>query len=186
MGGAGFGMRVLGYDPYLDEKAVGAKGIVPVSSLDDLLPACDFVSVHVPLTEETRGLIGARELGIMRPGSVLMQAARGGVVDEGALVEALRDNHLAGAGIDVFGEEPPPADHPLLSLENAILSPHTAASTRQAMRRMGLDAARGILDILGGADALNPPAGAAWLTVNPGFADAVERGGTAGPNAPNP
>ncbi len=175
MGAAGFGMRVLGYDPYLDEKAVRTKGIEPVGSLDELLPACDFVSVHVPLTKETWGLLGARELGLMRPGSVLVQAARGGVVDEGALVRALREGHLAGAGIDVFGEEPPPADHPLFSVENAVLSPHTAASTEQAMRRMGLDAVRGILDILGGADALSPPAGAPWQAVNPGFADAGER-----------
>jgi D-3-phosphoglycerate dehydrogenase / 2-oxoglutarate reductase len=171
MGAAGFGMRVLGYDPYLDEKVVRAKGAEPVSSLDELLPACDFVSVHVPLTEETRGLLGARELGLMRPGSVLVQAARGGVVDEGALVQALRKGPLAGAGIDVFGEEPPPADHPLFCVENVVLSPHTAASTRQAMRRMGLDAVRGILDILGGADALRQPVGAPWQTVNPGFAD---------------
>jgi D-3-phosphoglycerate dehydrogenase len=186
MGAAGFGMRVLGYDPYLDEAAAHAKGVEPVSSLEELLPACDFVSVHVPLTEETRGLLDARELGLMRPGSVLVQAARGGVVDEGALVEALRNGPLAGAGIDVFGEEPPPADHPLLSVESTVLSPHTAASTRQAMRRMGLDAVRGILDILGGADALSPPAGAPWQTVNPSFADAAKREeGTAGPNAPN-
>jgi D-3-phosphoglycerate dehydrogenase len=174
MGAAGFGMRVLGYDPFVNEKAARAKGVEPVSSLDELLPACHFVSVHVPLKEETRGLLGARELGLMRPGSVLVQAARGGVVDDGALVEALRDGPLAGAGIDVFEEEPPPADHPLFSVENAVLSPHTAASTRQAMRRMGLDAASGILDILGGADALSPPIGAPWQTVNPSFAVAGE------------
>jgi D-3-phosphoglycerate dehydrogenase / 2-oxoglutarate reductase len=175
MGAAGFGMRVLGYDPYLDEKAVRAKGVELVSSLEELLPACDFVSVHVPLTENTRGLLGARELGLMRPGSVLVQAARGGVVDEGALVEALRNGPLAGAGIDVFGEEPPPVDHPLFTVENAVLSPHTAASTHQAMRRMGLDAVRGILDILGGADALSPPVGAPWQIVNPSFANAGDR-----------
>jgi len=184
VGAAGFGMRVLGHDPYLDETAVRARGAEPVGSLEQLLPACDLVSVHVPLTEETRGLLGARELGLMRPGSVLVQAARGGVVDEGALVEALREGPLAGAGIDVFGEEPPPADHPLFSVETVVLSPHTAASTRQAMRRMGLGAARGILDILGGADALGPPACAPWQTVNPSFADAGERG-AAGPNAPD-
>ena len=184
MGAAGFGMRVLGHDPYLDDTAVRARGAEPVGSLDELLPACDLVSVHVPLTEETRSLLGARELGLMRPGSVLVQAARGGVVDEGALVEALCEGPLAGAGIDVFGEEPPPANHPLFSVETAVFSPHTAASTRQAMRRMGLDAARGILDILGGADALSPPAGAPWQTVNPSFADAGEReGGAAGSNA---
>ena len=175
MGAAGFGMRVLGYDPFVDEKAMRGKGVEPVSSLDELLPACDCVSVHVPLTEETRGLLGARELGLMRRGSVLVQAARGGVVDEGALVEALRDGPLAGAGIDVFEEEPPAADHPLFSVKYAVLSPHTAASTQQAMRRMGLDAARGILDVLGGADALSPPAGAPWQTVNPSFADAGDR-----------
>jgi D-3-phosphoglycerate dehydrogenase / 2-oxoglutarate reductase len=187
IGAAGFGMRVLGYDPYLEEKAARAKGVEPMSSLDEILSACDLVSVHVPLTQETRGLLGTRELGLMRPGSVLVQAARGGVVDEGALVEALRGGPLAGAGIDVFGEEPPPADHPLFWVENAVLSPHTAASTRQAMRRMGLDAARGILDILGGADALSPPAGASWQVVNPGFGEAEEReGGAAGSDAPNP
>jgi phosphoglycerate dehydrogenase-like enzyme len=82
------------------------------------------------------------------------------LVGEAVLVEALRDGHLAGAGLDGFGEEPPPADHLLFSVENALLSPHTAASTQQAMRRMGLDAARGILDILGDADALSPLAGA--------------------------
>lgn len=179
MGAAGFGMQVLGYDPFVDEKAARAKGVELVSSLEELLSACDFVSVHVPLTEKTQGLLGARELSFMRPGSVLVQAARGGVVDEGALVEALRNGPLAGAGIDVFGEEPPPVDHPLFSVENAVLSPHTAASTQQAMRRMGLDAARGILDILGGADALSPPAGAPWQAVNPSFADAGEREGGA-------
>jgi D-3-phosphoglycerate dehydrogenase / 2-oxoglutarate reductase len=78
MGAAGFGMRVLGYDPFVDEKAAHAKGVEPVSSLDELLPACDFVSVHVPLTEETWGLLGAQELGLMRPGAVLVRAARGG------------------------------------------------------------------------------------------------------------
>jgi D-3-phosphoglycerate dehydrogenase / 2-oxoglutarate reductase len=183
MAAAGFGMRVLGHDPYLDETAVRARGAEPMRSLEQLLPDCDLVSVHVPLTDETRGLLGARELGLMRPGSVLVQAARGGVVDEGALVEALREGPLAGAGIDVFEEEPP-ADHPLFSVETVVLSPHTAASTQQAMHRMGLGAARGILDILGGADALSPPACAPWQTVNPSFADAGERG-AAGPNAPD-
>jgi phosphoglycerate dehydrogenase-like enzyme len=126
------------------------------------------------------------KLTIMRPGSVLVQAARGGVVEEGALVEALGDSPLTGAGVDVFGEEPPPADHPLFSMQNAVLSPHTTASTRQAMRRMGLDAVRGILDIFGAADALSPPAGAPWQTANASFADAGEReGGAAGPTAPN-
>ena len=111
-------------------------------TLDELLPACDFVSVHVPLTEETWGLLGARELGLMRLGSVLVQAARGRVVDESALVEALRYGPLAGAGIDVFGEEPPPADHPLFSVENAVLSPQPVQVQSPPMRSFSMSTTR--------------------------------------------
>jgi D-3-phosphoglycerate dehydrogenase len=175
IGRDGFGMRVLGHDPFLDGETVRARGAEPVGSLDDLLSACDLVSVHVPLTGETRSLLGRRELELMPPGSVLIQTARGGVVDEDALAEALRDGHLAGAGVDVFGEEPPPADNPLLRAERAIFSPHTAAHTRQAMRRMALDAARGILDVLDGADPSNPPEGAVWQAVDPKLVTSTER-----------
>lgn len=160
IGKDGFDMRVLGYDPFLSEEVMRSRGVEPAGSLDTLLPACDLVSVHVPLTGQTRGLLGRRELGFMPPDSILIQAARGGVVDEDALAEALRDGKLAGAGIDVFEEEPPPADHPLLQTERAVLSPHTAAHTSQAMRRMALDAARGILDVLRGVDPSSPPEGA--------------------------
>jgi D-3-phosphoglycerate dehydrogenase len=125
MGAAGFGMRVLGHDPYLDETAVRARGAEPVGSLERAAPRLRPRQRARPAHGGDPGLLGARELGLMRPGSVLVQAARGGVVDEGALVEALRDGPLAGAGIDVFGEEPPPADHPLFSVETAVLSPHT-------------------------------------------------------------
>lgn len=175
IGKGGFDMRVLGYDPFLDGEVVRARGAEPVGSLDNLLPACDFVSVHVPLTRQTRGLLGRRELGLMPPDSVLIHAARGGVVDEDALAETLRDGHLAGAGIDVFEEEPPPADHPLLQAERVALSPHTAAHTRQAMRRMALDAACGILDVLQGADPSSPPEGAHWQAVDPKIVTSTER-----------
>lgn len=175
IGKGGFGMRVMGHDPFLDEEAVRARGAEPMGSLEELLPACDLVSVHVPLTGETRGLLGRRELGLMPPGSVLIQTARGGVVDENALAEALRDGHLAGTGVDVFGEEPPPADNPLLRAERAVFSPHTAAHTRQAMRRMALDAARGVLDVLQGADPLHPPEGAPWRAVDPKLITVTER-----------
>lgn len=175
IGKNGFDMRVLGYDPFLDEETVRSRGAEPVASLDALLPACDLVSMHIPLTEQTRGLLGRRELRLMPPGSVLIQAARGGVVDEAALVETLRDGHLAGAGIDVFEEEPPPADHPLLQAERVVLSPHTAAHTGQAMRRMALDAAHGILDVLRGADPSSPPEGASWQAVNPELVTSRER-----------
>jgi D-3-phosphoglycerate dehydrogenase / 2-oxoglutarate reductase len=163
----GFGMRVLGHDPGLSREEIRARGAEPVGELAGLLGACDLVTVHVPLSGETRGLIGREELASMRPGAVLIQASRGGVVDEDALADALRSGHLSGAGIDVYGLEPPPEDHPFFGLENVVLTPHSAALTEQAMRRMALDAARGILDVLAGADPSDPPKDAGWQAVTP-------------------
>ena len=163
----GFGMRVLGYDPWLSRGRIRERGAEPVETLPDLLRACDLVTVHVPLSGQTRGLLGRRELASMRPGSILIQTSRGGVVDEDALVEALRSGHLAGAGIDVYETEPPPQDHPFFSMEQIVLTPHTAALTEQAMRRMAVDAAKGILDVLGGADPYEPPDGARWRAFGP-------------------
>lgn len=164
---AGFGMRALGHDPVLPPGEIRERGAEPVGALADLLGACDLVTVHVPLSEGTRGLIGREELASMRSGSVLIQTSRGGVVDEKALVDALSSNHLGGAGIDVYETEPPPEDHPLFPLENVVLTPHAAALTEQAMRRMALDAARGIVDVLGGADPSDPPEDAGWRAVSP-------------------
>ncbi len=163
----GFGMNVLGHDPALPPGEVRERGAEPVEALADLLGACDLVTVHVPLSGGTRGLIGREELASMRPGSVLIQTSRGGVVDEEALADALSSNHLAGAGIDVYGTEPPPEDHPFFHLENVVLTPHAAALTEQAMRRMALDAARGIVDVLGGTDPSDPPEDAGWRAVDP-------------------
>lgn len=172
MAAQGFGMRVLGYDPWLPPDRIREREAEPVEALPDLLRACDLVTVHVPLSRETRGLLGRRELASMRPGSILIQTSRGGVVDEDALVDALRSGRLAGAGIDVYEAEPPPEDHPFFSLEQVVLTPHTAALTEQAMRRMALDAAQGILDVLGGADPYDPPDGARWQAFDPGSASA--------------
>jgi D-3-phosphoglycerate dehydrogenase len=163
----GFGMRVLGYDPLLSPGRIRERDAEPVETLPDLLRACDLVTVHVPLSGQTRGLLGRRELASMRPGSILIQTSRGGVVDEDALVDALRSGHLAGAGIDVYETEPPPQDHPFFSMEQVVLTPHTAALTEQAMRRMAVDAAQGILDVLGGADPYDPPDGARWRAFGP-------------------
>jgi D-3-phosphoglycerate dehydrogenase len=163
----GFGMRVLGYDPSLPADRIRERGAEPVEALPDLLGACDLVTVHVPLSEATRGLLGRRELASMRPGSILVQTSRGGVVDEDALVAALRSGHLAGAGIDVYETEPPPQDHPFFTMRQVVLTPHTAALTEQAMRRMAVDAAQGILDVLGGADPYDPPDGARWRAFGP-------------------
>jgi D-3-phosphoglycerate dehydrogenase len=176
MAARGFGMRVLGYDPFLPPDRLRERGIEPARTLPELLGACDLVTVHVPLSEATRGLLGRRELALMRPGSILIQTSRGGVVDERALVDALRSGRLAGAGIDVYEAEPPPADHPFFSMEQVVLTPHTAALTEQAMRRMAVDAAQGILDVLGGADPLRPPEGARWRAFDPGPATETQEG----------
>jgi phosphoglycerate dehydrogenase-like enzyme len=100
---------------------------------DELLRSADIVSIHLPLTPQTRGMIGAEAIGRMRPDAVLIATSRGGIVDEKALYAAMRDGHLLGAGIDVFEEEPLPAGNPLASLPNVILSPHLAGSTRDAL-----------------------------------------------------
>jgi len=168
MGAQGFGMRVLGYDPFLPPGQIRERDAEPAQTLPGLLRACDLVTLHVPLSRQTRGLLGRSELASMRSGSILLQTSRGGVVDEGSLVDALRSGHIAGAGIDVYETEPPPQDHPFFCMEQVVLTPHTAALTAQAMRHMAVDAAQGILDVLGGSDPYDPPDGARWQVFDPG------------------
>jgi phosphoglycerate dehydrogenase-like enzyme len=103
--------------------------------LDDLLACSDLVSLHVPLTEETRNLLDARRIAAMRPGAILINTARGGLVDAPALQAALESGHLAGAGLDVFAEEPPAPDDPLLASERVVLAPHVAWLTRETLER---------------------------------------------------
>ena len=124
-----FGTTVIAYDPHPIEAArrMGVQ-IVP---LDELFRRADIVSLHLPLMDNTRNLVGRTLLGAMHRGSYLINCARGGIVDEGALVDALRDGTLAGAAMDVFASEPLPADHPLLSLENFLCTPHLGASTEE-------------------------------------------------------
>lgn len=122
---AAFEARVVYYDivPAPDiEKELGARRV----SFDELLKEADIVTLHLPFMRETRGLIGRQQIGMMKPTAVLLNTSRGAIVDEEALVEALKDKRIAGAGLDVFGKEPIPPDHPLLKLENVVLSPHTA------------------------------------------------------------
>lgn len=144
-----FAMTVLAYDPYVGANAISARGARKVD-LDELLCSSDFVSLHCPLTAETTCMIGAREYALMKEGAFFVTAARGGIHDEIALYEALKSGHLAGAGVDVWEQEPPPADHPLLSLSNVIASPHTAGVTHAARRRLALMAAEQLIDILRG------------------------------------
>ncbi|MEE8361685.1 MAG: phosphoglycerate dehydrogenase [Gemmatimonadales bacterium] len=142
-----FDMRVLVYDPYLTDEQAERLGITRVE-LDEALSQADFVSIHVPLTDSTRGLIGPRELSLMKPGAMLVNAARGEVVDEAALVDALIQNHLGGAALDVYATEPLPQDHPLRQLDNIILTPHLGASTGEAQRSVALEIAEGVRDAL--------------------------------------
>lgn len=147
---AALNMKVLGYDPYVDAQALAAYGVEKVDRLEDMLPRCDFVTLHCPGGAETRHMIDSKALSLMKPGAYLINTARGSVVDEAALVDALRHNRIAGAAIDVYDPEPPRADHPLLHLENAIVTPHFCAMTEESLYNMGTTVARGVLDVLEG------------------------------------
>ena len=131
-----FGMTVVACDPYLADSVD-----VDLCPLEQVLAEADVVSLHVPLNDDTRHLIDARAIASMKPGSFLINASRGGVVDEGALVEALLAGHLAGAALDVYEQEPLPPDSPLRSAPNLVLTPHLGASTAEAQRRVAVEAA---------------------------------------------
>lgn len=155
-----FGMTVVAYDPFLPEQAA-RRLEVKLHELDDVLRSADVLSLHVPLTDRTAGMIGPVQLDLMKRGAVLVNAARGGVVDEVALLERLRDGRLGGAALDVFEQEPLPADHPFRSLENVVLTPHLGASTEEAQRNVALEIATAVRGALLEGDlshALNAPA----------------------------
>ena len=143
-------MDVLIYDPYKPAGEIEAAGCERVADLDSALPRADFVSIHCPKTPETIGLFNAARLGRMNPTAYLVNTARGGIVEERALHAALTTGKLAGAALDVFEQEPTPADNPLLRLPNVISAPHMAGVTRESLDRMGLQAARNILSVLDG------------------------------------
>jgi D-3-phosphoglycerate dehydrogenase len=144
-----FQMRVLAYDPYLSAEQIKARGAEKVE-LDDLLRQADFVSVNCPLTSETRYMMNARAFGLMRPDAYFITTARGFIHDEIALAEALAAKRIAGAGLDVWEEEPPPHDHRLMAFDNVLLSPHTAGATVEARENMARIAAEQVLGILDG------------------------------------
>jgi D-3-phosphoglycerate dehydrogenase / 2-oxoglutarate reductase len=153
---AALGMRVVAHDPYkrapLDEQT----GAELVPDLDTLLRQSDYVSLHCLLNEETRHLIGEAQLRSMRPHALLLNTARGAVVDEQALVRALQQGWIAGAGIDAFEQEPPPKDSPLLQLDNAVLSPHNAFFSDASVARMHRRVAEEIIAVLDGGWPDNP------------------------------
>jgi D-3-phosphoglycerate dehydrogenase len=143
-------MNVLIYDPYKTAAEIKAAGCEPVTDLDAALPKADFVSIHCPKTPETVGMFNAARLKRMKTTAYLINTARGGIVDEPALYDALVSGKLAGAGLDVFEQEPPPAGHSLFELPNVIMAPHVAGVTREAVDRMSEQTARNILSALDG------------------------------------
>jgi D-3-phosphoglycerate dehydrogenase len=145
---AGMDMKILGFDPFLASAGANQMGIETVSELDQMLPRVDFLTVHTPLTEETRDLLDARRLALLPKGARVINCARGGIINEEALAEALRSGHLAGAALDVFVQEPPPADHPLLQLPNVVVTPHLGASTVEAQLSVAREAAQLLSDYL--------------------------------------
>ncbi len=154
-----FGMRILAYDPYLSAERAADERIERVE-LDELLERADFVTVHVPLTEQTRGMIGVAEIARMKPAAILVNAARGGIVDERALAVALEQRKLGGAALDVYETEPFPGEHPLRGAPNLVMTPHLGAATLEAQREVALEIARRVRDALIAADltaALNVP-----------------------------
>lgn len=142
-----FGVTARVYDPYLPAHLV-PEGVERVDDVDTLLTSSDILSLHCPLTDENRGLIDAAAITRMRPGAILLNTARGELIDEAALVAALGDGRLGGAGLDTFAQEPIATDHPLLAFDNVVVSPHVGANTREARARVGVRCIEQIADYL--------------------------------------
>ncbi|MDW8103213.1 MAG: hydroxyacid dehydrogenase, partial [Anaerolineae bacterium] len=139
-------MKVVATDPFIPPETATGSGVT-LLPLEELLQSSDFVSIHVPLTPQTRGMIGWREICLMKPTAYLINTARGGIVDERALAKALAEGRIAGAALDVFEEEPPTGS-PLLQSDRVIFTPHIGASTREAQALASLEVARKVLEIL--------------------------------------
>jgi D-3-phosphoglycerate dehydrogenase len=165
---AAFGVRLLGFDPYVPPARAASMGVEMVT-LDELLASGDFVTIHLPKTPETAGIIGERELGLMKPGAILVNAARGGLVDEHALAQALKEGRLGGAAVDVFATEPC-VDSPIFGYPNVVVTPHLGASTAEAQDKAGLAVARSVKLALSGdfvPDAVNVTGGAVAEELRP-------------------
>jgi len=143
-----FCMEVVGYDPYISEERFRALRVRRAPSLEALLEEAEILTVHTPLNDDTRGLIGRRELLLLRPGSIVANLARGGIVDDQALMVALESGHLRGAVLDVYQAEPLAADHPIRKVPNVVLTPHIGASTAEAQRNVAVDVCRAVRDAL--------------------------------------
>lgn len=140
-----FDMRVLGHDPYMAPDAIRTMGAEPVADFRAVLGEVDAVTVHCPRNAETLGMIGAAELAALRPGALVVNCARGGLVDETALVAAIRSGHISGAGMDVFDIEPPAADHPFFKEPRILMTPHSAGASLESLKRAGVQTVENIL-----------------------------------------
>ncbi len=146
-----FGMEILAHDPFLPgDVKDGCEDWVRFPGLRELCENSDIISVHVPLTDQTRNMIGEEELSWMKPHTILINTSRGSLIDEGALYQVLRNEKILGAGLDVFSSEPVPQDHPLLQLDNILLTPHSAALTHECVIRMATEATRCVIDLFEG------------------------------------
>jgi len=142
----GFEMQVVGFDPFLSAEKALTHGVESVARLDDLWGRCDYITIHTPLSAETRNLVGAAELEKMKPGVRLINCARGGLIDEAALIAAIDRGQVAGAAVDVFEPEPPPVGLPLVMHPKVLVTPHLAASTEEAQLNVALEASRLLID----------------------------------------
>jgi len=156
---AGFSMKVKAYDPYIDASAMAERGMEKADDLNALLAEADVVSLHLQLTPETRNLITRKHLFAMKKGAILVNTARGALVEPDALVEALESGHLRGAAMDVFETEPLPLDHPFAKTDRLVMSPHIAGATEECLERTATQAAAQVIDVLEGrrpANMVNP------------------------------
>jgi phosphoglycerate dehydrogenase-like enzyme len=159
---AAFNMKVLVFDPLFDPIEASRQGVEMIDDLGDLLGRCDFVSLNAPLNEHTRGMIGAAQLKLMKKSAYLINTGRGPIVDTDALVQALRERMIAGAGLDVTDPEPLPPGHPLFDLDNVILTPHLAGNAPETFRASAVTASGLALDVLRGKRPLHIVNPAAW------------------------
>ena len=155
----GLGMQVVAYDPFVSRSHLEGKDIQPTQSLEELLRLADIVSLHIPLTPENRHIMNEQTLAMMKPGAMLINTARGGLVDEAALLAAVQNGRLFGVGLDVMAVEPPSKDHPLLQFDNVIVSPHIASATIVGRKRLWVTAIEQAFMVLRGerpSGLLNP------------------------------
>ena len=145
-----FRMEVWAYDPFVTAETLASDDVVLKKDMTEVIRTADFLSLHVPLTEQTKGLMGSAQFELMKPGAFLINTSRGEVVQEAALVDALKSQKIAGAGLDVFENEPPDVNNPLFQMQNVIATPHSAALTKEVVAQLAQGSAENVLNVLGG------------------------------------